>query len=339
VSWAELSLFESHDVVRERFERLHRRELAAAKVAEVTASFAQGHQYFEAAATAGPLVSPLLYYYGVNAISRAVILFLDARSWQATLKPSHGLTLPSWEARLSRGLGHAPELPIAIGTTGTFAELVHVTGGRIRVPVTRDDYTFEQILAAGTPRISEATSVSLEEILGRMPDLNELFEDVLGRAADVYSLGVTTFAQSRRTRIEVFGSVPFGLNEDQLRAQIPELANAKSEPHSGPLDPRPALRFWVQPHDEKLAEFTALRYCHGATWLVLPFRSGLNLSPVAVLYLFAFAAGMFSRYFPQHWLALRSGSRGDRLYPLFREATALLSRVFAGEVASLLTVG
>lgn len=337
MSWTELALIESHDIVRERFAVVHGREVPAGKVAEITAFFTQGRQYFEAAASSGPLVAPLLYYYGVNAICRGAVLFLDPQLRQASLKASHGLTIHDWQRNLSDGIHRLPNLEIQLEPTGTFPELVRVASDRLRVPAFRDDFTMEQLNLRTSSVLQAGIKVSVAEILSRLPDLNELFEEVANEPSNIFSVGIKTFAQSRRTRLDVYGSLRFPLDDSRLRTLLPEPTTSKSEPLRQASDLRPAVTFWIPPEqDGGIGKLPPLRYSHGGTWLVMPFDESVNLPPVAIHYLFAFVVGMLSRYFPQHWLALRSGQRGDRFYPLIREAIEIVARRFPGEMATAL---
>jgi hypothetical protein len=134
----DIALYESHDIVRERYQQRHNLKINTGKVSEIVAFFSQGRQYFEAARSAGALVSPLLAYYGVNALIRGAVLFLSAESRQATLKPSHGLTLKDWQNELANGPGKLGEFPIFVETSGTFPEYTRATRNRSWMMATVD---------------------------------------------------------------------------------------------------------------------------------------------------------------------------------------------------------
>jgi hypothetical protein len=340
MSWAELALYESHDLIRERFRLLHARDLAADKISEISAFFSQGRQYFTAASSAGSLVAPLLYYYGVNALIRGAVLFLDPHARQSTLKPAHGLSIHQWQATLAKGLAGLGALELTVERTGTFAELMRVVATRLRVPAFGDDHSTEHLPVPSTPEAPTGTRLALKEILSRVPGLQDLCEQVFSEPANVLPVAVTTFIASRRTRVEVYGSARFPLNESELRRALPQLANAKSEPLSGSGDSQTAIAFWIAPNSNgtEIGELPPLRHSHGVASLVLPFTSGLDLPPLATLYAFGFSVGMLSRYFPQEWRALQSGSRGDRVHPVVREAIEILRNRFPAEVASVLSV-
>ena len=69
-TWAQLSLFESRDLVARLFQARHGRELSAGKAQEIISAVAQSRAYFESAANAATVVAPLLQYYGVLSLTR-----------------------------------------------------------------------------------------------------------------------------------------------------------------------------------------------------------------------------------------------------------------------------
>jgi hypothetical protein len=113
--WSRLALYESSDFVRRAFYDEHLRELNTSKAQEIVAHFAQGREYFASAATASPLLRPLLLYYGVVGLSRGAILFLRSNARQASLRPSHGLEVVDWNNILGLGLREIPNLTIRRG--------------------------------------------------------------------------------------------------------------------------------------------------------------------------------------------------------------------------------
>jgi YaaC-like protein len=97
---------------------------------EIIAPLAQGRGFFASARQSSELVRPLLLYYGVYALSRGLILFLDARMHEYSLPPLHGITVEDWQNVLkgpaSGGIDQLPDLPLKI-TGGTFEVLSKVT--------------------------------------------------------------------------------------------------------------------------------------------------------------------------------------------------------------------
>src|SRR5262249_21388945 len=124
-----LSLFQSRDLLADRFHARHGRSANDGKCREIAAHLAQGNQYFESARNAGDLARPLLLYYGALALVRAVILFADPLLAESGLAQKHGLSISGWSNLLGdrkSGLRRLPDLPILF-ETGTFSQFAKVT--------------------------------------------------------------------------------------------------------------------------------------------------------------------------------------------------------------------
>jgi hypothetical protein len=325
----DLAVLESHDVVKTMYERRHGGQISAGKVAEVASCFSQGSQYLAAAATAGELVSPLLVYYGLNALARGTVLFLDPKARLATLKPAHGLGIPSWQEHLATGLDRFADLNIDIDETGTFAEFTAATA--VDTVTAFTDYKQVPLTIASTTTIARKSRVTVKQVLSRIPDLHELYETVLEEMPNVFAVGLG-YSDSGRITLEVFGE-RIAPDVAVLQEAIPALATVTPE-IAAPPDGRPSAKFAVEMSHEDVR--LPLRSSAGINWLVVPLQPSLDLSFVSIYYLLSYATGMLCRYFPQHWLALLRGSRGDRLYPVVREGQAIVARRFQLEVASRL---
>ena len=132
-SWASLSMYESTDLVKRFAKQRKGRSPNTAKAREISAHFAQGREYFRSASGAGELVRPLILYYGVLALARGAVIFLDQTKFQ--LESAHGLDASGWVDVLSKPR-KLPEATVRIENGGTFPELARVTDNmeRVRVP-------------------------------------------------------------------------------------------------------------------------------------------------------------------------------------------------------------
>jgi hypothetical protein len=135
-AWAELSVFESSDLIKRFYKRRHNLDLNTGKAREITTALAQARQYFTEVRSAGDLARPLLLFYGVVALSRALILFLQPAAKEENLGQSHGLTVNMWQQTLAPGIRHVPDLQIRV-TNGTFAELANAAKRTDRTKVYR----------------------------------------------------------------------------------------------------------------------------------------------------------------------------------------------------------
>lgn len=106
--WNRLSLYESGDLARSLLRERHHRRPNESRSKEIAAHITQGRLYFEAAEQAATLIRPLLLYYGVLALSRAVVLFSDGSRREAALSEGHGLECLDGDRRLRTICGICP---------------------------------------------------------------------------------------------------------------------------------------------------------------------------------------------------------------------------------------
>ena len=90
-TWQRLLGLESRDVVQLRFHRIHARELNARRAGEINAAARQAREYFRNAAASDYSVRPLLTFYGIACLSRALLLLMKAKGGEECLPHSHGL--------------------------------------------------------------------------------------------------------------------------------------------------------------------------------------------------------------------------------------------------------
>ena len=328
---SEILLFESHDYVRDRYQQRHGRELSAEKAGEIVAAFSQGRQYFEAARSAGALAEPVLTYYGVNALTRGAVLFLNPRLRQSSLKPAHGLTPVDWQQVLAGGLARVSDLSVAVSAGGTFPEYCSASGNRSWI-IFRDLLTFRRAELPGSPEVPSGTRITLKAILARVPDLNEMYEEVMLESPAIFAASFQPVGH----QLTIYGSKRFRPDGAAIVSVLPELADAHIADVSTDAA-RPALAFTLPVLPDKGMNVPPLRYAFGGMWLTLPFDGGWVLSTVSVLYLLSFVTSTLSRYYPREWLMLLGSQRGDRVYPLLRRGQDLLTQRYAAELAGELS--
>jgi hypothetical protein len=126
LSWKNLAVFESSDLVRRLYKRRHDQDLTAGKAREITTALTQGRQYFAELRSVGELARPLVLFHGVMALSRGAILFLKPAAKEANLDQGHGLTVLNWQQALAGGIKTVPKLRLKVAN-GTFTELAEAT--------------------------------------------------------------------------------------------------------------------------------------------------------------------------------------------------------------------
>src|SRR6266540_2391222 len=76
--------FESQEIVRRRYHHLHGRYPNAAKARSIALHVEQGVNFIKSATRAPISIRPLLQFYGVAALARAVTIFRDRNRVEST---------------------------------------------------------------------------------------------------------------------------------------------------------------------------------------------------------------------------------------------------------------
>lgn len=352
--WSSLSMYESTDLVKRFAKQQTGLYPNATKARKISAHFAQGREYFRSASGAGELVRPLILYYGVLALARGAVLFLDPTKSQ--LRAAHGLDASIWEDLLTdpRSL---PDAEVKIGFSGTFPELARITGNmeRVRVPTQQSP----GVADAESPGTSLATDAKLttKDILGQIPEVAVLYERTFGE-------------HSRRLRAEIMYT---GLTRSPGDPEPPPDKNRTAHSWVGILPSAPPLRFPDEGWAENLLGSTSFgklgpaspeeflpmfggsspgypygRLCNlnteagsrnewrlqmpvavsasDAQYLKLPTDDGVVLSTLLALHLVAYAAGMLVRYHPGYWSMLVGRTEGSEIAPVLSAAVSTVEK-------------
>ena len=340
-------MFESRDVVSGLYLERHSRVLSAAKASEITSCLVQGRQFFTAAELAGELARPLLLYYGVLALSRGLILFMNKSLRLCSLDPSHGLEENGWSRLLlsyGGGAKHIPDLEIVIRGSGTFAEIASVTRNSERWRVFSRGYHPEFFGLTPGNIAAEPTVVNVMEIIERIPDLSVLHEKAFGSASRCHPAFIEVQDIGTGTHVEVL-ETEFGLlGEIQLPSllSLPEgtpitvsevsIATARHMQRQGesPIDVEAASATLPHTSVEELLHHLSLvkNDRSGKIYLVSALPNGTLLSKMSLLYILSYVMGMLVRYYPSAWQSLVARESGDITFPLLRAAMALIRDQF-----------
>jgi hypothetical protein len=335
LSWKSLALFESSDLVRRLYRQRHKRDLTAAKAREITSSLAQGRQYFAELRSVGELARPLVLFYGVMALSRAAILFFSPTTREATLREGHGLSAINWTQTLSPGIRHVPDVQLRV-SAGTFTELADATQNTDRTAVYTVPIPKTVVVRTVAPNpMRVGWSMTLRELLGRIPELHNVYEEVFEE-----------YAYCRRVFVLVLlDPGPFQTTIDALatRRGLPPQERVRQDLGLAPAEnlvQRPVHNFlgaienWSvqQPRQSAQDVLNLLPFLmndsQGTAFVVPPIPRGSRMSKMLLLYATSFALGMLSRYYPARWVSLLAGGPGDFSFPLLAEASRVIEDVF-----------
>jgi len=285
-------------------------------------------------------VRPLLLYYGVYALSRGLILFLDTNLRECSLPSSHGIEAEGWQHALAQGIDQLPDLPLKI-TGGTFAVLSKATSNVDRCLVQGVPLHLPPghlLSRAGTTTITIPTTITIKMVLERVPDLSTLFATTFGGSPKCFQAMLVILSETTETDVHI-------LETDLGLPDVDDIRSAFGLPADVPLQPSDApwqyavnnilyrrnifYRIKHSSKSELLAELPPIKSDRESNiYVVEPLPNDLDLSSLSLLYLIAYSMGMLARYYPSKWLSLLNSSKGDFAFPLMKAATTLVEDRF-----------
>lgn len=326
-AWATLSNYESQDLIRRRYESINGRQANAAQAREIRSAFSQARNYFEAARTSARNVKPLLLYYGVIGLSRALVMMRsDLR--EAHLDQSHGLSARGWQSIFSSATPDIAKIIIRINNKGTLREFVNATGNKSHLKI--DSSGFQLAYPHGL--LPPSIEISFDDIISRFPEIANQYSRWqpapnvarcdISRQGDltIYRFYKNQFGNEiARFRAEAFieGSPVAYIREDDGSIYYGGSTNFKSMP---PLS------------DQYNSSFDII----GSLAVIKPYICGCEISKPATTFIMSYALGMLARYFPSRWHSMLSGETGDAGLPTLLAAINFIEVYFPEMILSFL---
>lgn len=303
-AWDGIASFEAHDIVRMRYQAAHGREPNAAAAREIAAPFIQARQYYLAAAGADRTVRPLLLYYGVVSLSRGLVLFLTRNLREASLAPSHGLSVSDWQTVLAADRPDISKLAVVVNGAGSFAELLNATGNRSLIRTGSSAVNHK----AECGPVERGITLTLGELLAGLPDVIDQLKH--WRTPQCIRFSVEPAEPGRGSII----SVP---RADYVDAQLvldivgPQHCEFVTE-DAGKVVVRSfngtAAGMFTDRIDEHFARI-------GDLYLARRYACGARLSKIAQLFAIAYILSMLVRYYPTSWMDLVRQRVSDAAVP------------------------
>lgn len=332
--WSKLGIFESTDVIKRYYAETHQRTLNTGAATQILAAFVQAREYFEIAAHAGETAKPLVQYYGVLSLARAIVLFLSRDPSDSKLSRSHGLTTIDWPQSVGNGI---ESLRVRALGAGAFIDLLTSTGNEDQIFAFTGPYPSRLIIrqrhdVAGIPD----REFLLMDVLARLPDLREMYEECFDETA--HSFRAFLFALPGplgHADIDLFPGKKGLPSHDEIRRLTnvnPEIFLQEAMAHNFlPHQPHVRVRSgYNEIHGNgrpPLPKFDCPDY--GSQSLIAPFPDDVHLCRLGRFFLLSYFLGMLARYHPTQWLQLRRiPKRGDFLSPLLVEATKAIQVKF-----------
>ncbi|MBX4895916.1 YaaC family protein [Rhizobium bangladeshense] len=313
-TWQKLMSLESRDVVTQWFLRLHKRDLNARRAKEITAAAKQAREFFRSSSESAYAVRPLLTFYGVASLSRALTLLLRKDGGEEGLTRGHGLETVSWSETLSGELGQALSKVgnLTVRTTrGLFEDLIIATENCITMHIRsaavdwRIDYDVPP----------SGQELRLSDLLDRLPDIADQHKHLQRQTLYARVTPDMTFDFTKGVSIQIATGNPEPFQSEFAKA--------------GYTVARSGTQILLTASSASFHEHTPQflhSYVHKAFGSIPDLCVVLELSPevrysqIALTYVISYQLGMLARYYPTHWTSLMAGEKGDSLWPSINAA-------------------
>lgn len=320
---------ENRDIIRKWFYKIHHRTLPTSKAMEINSAARQSSEYFKNAASSNYIVRPLLTFYGINSLSRAIVLLLKANGGENTLKNGHGLSVKEWNNTLYIGniessLNHIGSLKIST-CKGLFTELVEAIKNQVMIHTCGS--TVDWSIPYNIP--SSGIVLTLKDLISRIPDFENELENIdldkkycsVNQLSFNHNDGFNCKVHSLPKYLESYflsnGYIYNGIiNEHEVKC------DSKTFCSNTPL----FLHKYVN------KAFNAIPQLY----IVEPFENNICYSEIAICYMVGYILGMLVRYYPTHWNALVNGSSGDVYWPVLNRAQHYVENVFPELIIELI---
>lgn len=316
----------SSEIVKKRYKQLHGREANTTKARTIALHVEQGINFLESASNAPVTIRPLLQFYGVAALARAVTLFLNPKlTHESTLTSGHGLEVVNWnelhEERSDRGF---PQLNIKT-TKGLFTDLNKATDGRAVFYANSSAPNWPIKLG----KISLGTVINLADIIGLLPDLWQEYEQWTGvkkERAELQSCKLNNPTPNENT---------LEINTEQSVDECKKLIS------TGLISVTQKSENKIQLIFRTGANFQPVQLHHGAfdigdTLLVPPIDTKHAFSTIAIYYILAYVMSMLARYRLTDWLAVWQREKGDSARPVFEQIMGVIQDEYLQICANLM---
>lgn len=313
---------ENRDIVRNWFYRIHKRTLSDRKAMEINSAARQSSEYFRNAEKSNYIVKPLLTFYGINSLSRALVLLLKVNGGENTLTNGHGLSVKGWNNILYKQnsqltLNNIGSLEIST-CKGLFTELVEAIGNRVMIHSMSS--TVDWSIPYSIP--PHGTILTLSDLISRIPDFEIELEDinidkkycVVNQLSCNQKEGFKCVTNSISKSFESYiTKLGFSLNRN---SSVNNITCRYDDFGSN-------LPLFLHKYMNKTFNSIPQLY------IVESFKDNVNFSEIAICYMIGYILGMLVRYYPTHWTALVNGANGDIYWPILNRAQHYVENVFS----------
>lgn len=314
--WNRLICLESHDVVKKWFNVIHSREINTRRTNEINSAAKQAREFFRNASQSDYSVRPLLTFYGVSCLTKALTLLMKSQGGEETLKGAHGLETVDWgkvmSGETSTGLKNITDLKVR-STKGLFLDFISSTENLICIHINSGGVDWR--LPYDVPKAGNELTVL--DLLSRVPDLQESLSEVISEInfaamKDCTYSEQNGFSAFLHEHIQQFSDAYVNVGYSINRSDSWIKLSCDSETFSKNL---PQI---VHTYIHKMFGSIPRSY------IARPFPDEARYSQLGITFMLAYVLGMLVRYYPTHWISLIQGGRGDGIWPTFNKAQQLV---------------
>ena len=326
--WQKLLALESRDITQQRFRKIHSRDLHGRRAREINAAARQAREYFRNANSSDYSVRPLLTFYGVTSISRALLLLLKAEGGEEGLAAGHGIKPIHWRRVMSGnpaiGLTKLRELRVS-PCAGLFSDFVRHTNNRMAIHIHSAGVNWR--LSYDIPTLHH--EISIADLFSRIPDLSQEYSEISHEVRHA-SVNEVTYSEEKGFRMKVYAEqfLHFSKIYENLGYTITkegEWCTVQCEKET--LEQQCPL--FMHSYIHKI--FGAIPSLHA----VEPFSTGVRYSQLCITYMISYVLGMLVRYYPTHWVSLLGGEKGDSMWPTIHRAQQIVEESYPELVAEM----
>lgn len=309
--WHKLYDYESRDLIERFIYNKHNRKASARQVSEISSNIIQAREFFRNAEDSNLSVKPLLLYYGVNSLARALVLLLNPHLSESSLKPSHGLDTVNWRQSISEN--NLKDLTVEINNGG-FYELLTSTKNKSYLKLHSSGINWK--VEFPIPDLKKR--FTLESLIRIIPDLNIEYNKWLNE--NLETLKISKFESNDieyRFTIEKFkiNHTVISKNFDSnIFGDVKIIENSSNFVIVIPVKNFPQLSQSINAHIFGIGNVTLCRLI----------ADNIYLNSISQLYCLSFYLGMLSRYFPSYWINLNKTEKGDAIYPLLLKSIDII---------------
>lgn len=326
----QLLQLENRDTVKLWFSKIHKRTLSTLRAKEINSAAKQSAEFFRNAENATYTVRPLLTYYAILSLSRALILLLRTSGGENTLVEGHGLKTLDWSGVLSgndlnENLKQIGGLKV-LTCNGIFSELIKETENRISIHL--NSSTVEWHVNYDMP--DKGYVFTLDDLLSRIPDFQH----------DIAALELNENYAVIKYKMSYSDDKGFYCEVSDNREDVVDAYHQMGYTSVTSYN-KCDLRCDAEIFKQKMPQFLH-KYMHKSMgvipslYLIRPFDETRRYSELAIVFLMSYYLGMLVRYYPTHWNALVQGDNGDIYWPVLNRAQTYVEKVFPELVIELL---